>query len=256
MVCNSGASLVPTLDGKLHHFYHVGIHDALFVMQDAESKTLWNHITGEAMYGPLVGRTVGPVSNLLHMTVKQALELDPDTRVAISDQTYFAGGRRLGTATRGPAVGGSAGGRGRGRGPSPDNRSAQMADRFAATLGKEDLRRPRMDIGLGIWNGSTARYYPMERIRARGEAFIDRFDGRTILIYVEPESNTPAALFINATSATRDGLEVRLDGGSTVRSGVLIDRNGQRQPVERPQQIFTRWYGFALTFPGCELFGE
>ena len=95
-----------------------------------------------------------------------------------------------------------------------------MADRFAATLGKEDLRRPRMDIGLGVWTGTTARYYPMERIRARGEAFIDRFDGRTVLIYVEPESNTPVALFVDATSATREG------------------------------------QGFALTFPGCEMFGE
>ena len=37
---------------------------------------------------------------------------------------------------------------------------------------------------------------------------------------------------------------------------VLIDRSGQRRPVQRPQQMFTRWYGFSLTFPGCEVFGE
>jgi hypothetical protein len=225
-------------------------------MQDAESKTLWNHITGQAVYGPLVGKTVGPVSNLLHMTVQQALEMDPETRVAISDQTYFAGGRRFGTATRGPVVGGPAGGRGRGLGPSSENPNARMADRFAATLGKEDMRRPRMDIGLGIWNGSTARYYPMERIRARGEAFIDQFDGKSVLIYVEPESNTPAALFVDATSVGRGGQEILLDGGVKVRAGVLIDRNGGRRRAERPQQMHTRWYGFALTFPGCEVFGE
>ena len=225
-------------------------------MQDAESKTLWNHITGEAVYGPKVGRTVGPVSNLLHMTVKQALQMDGDTRVAISDQTYFAGSRSLGTATRGPAVGGSSGGRGRGLGSSSDNPNARMADRFAATLGKEDVRRPRMDIGLGIWTGSTARYYPMERIRARGEAFIDRFDGKTVLIYVEPESNTPAALFVDATSVKRGDQEILLDGDVKVRAGVLIDRNGERRRAARPQQMHTRWYGFALTFPGCELFGE
>jgi hypothetical protein len=225
-------------------------------MQDAESKTLWNHITGEAVYGPQVGRTVGPVSNLLHMTVKQALEMDADTRVAISDQTYFAGGRRLGTAARGPRVGGPAGARGRGVGSSPDNPNARMADRFAATLGKEDLRRPRMDIGLGIWSGSTARYYPMERIRARGEAFIDTFDGKTVLIYVDPESNVPAALFVDATTAKRQDQEIQLDGGARVRAGVLMDSNGERRRAARPQQMHTRWYGFALTFPGCEVFGE
>lgn len=244
MVCNSGTSLVPTINGKTHHFYHVGIHDALFVMQDAETRTLWNHITGEAVYGPLAGRSIGPMSNLLHMTVQQALGMDPATRVAISDQTYFAGGRRFGTASRGARVGG---------GGSGEN--AAMTDRFAATLGKEDRRRPRMDIGLGIWTGTTSRYYPIERIRARGEAFIDRIDGKTILIYVEAVSNTPAALFVDARSATRDGRVVRLDDGSRVESGVLTDRTGRRRPVERPQQMFTRWYGFSLTFPGCEVFG-
>jgi len=50
--------------------------------------------------------------------------------------------------------------------------------------------------------------------------------------------------------------EVRLDNRSVVRSGVLFDRGGKRQTVERPQQVFTRWYGFALTFPGCEVFGQ
>jgi hypothetical protein len=267
VVCNSGASLVPALDGKTHHFYHIGIHDALFVMQDIETKTLWNHITGKAVYGPRVGRTVGPVSNLLHMTVTQALDVDPATRIAISDQTYLAGGRRFGTASRRPLVGGSrgtgggrggggAGGPGRGLGQSPDNANATMADRFAATLGQEDSRRPRMDIGLGIWTGATARYYPIERIRARGGAFIDRIDGKSVLVYVEPESNTPAALFVDARSATREGQDVQLDDGSRVRSGILVDRTGQRRPAERPQQMFTRWYGFSLTFPGCEVFGQ
>jgi hypothetical protein len=46
---------------------------------------------------------------------------------------------------------------------------------------------------------------------------------------------------------------VRLDNGSIVRMGVLLTRDGTRQRAERPQQLFTRWYGFSLTFPGCEV---
>jgi len=180
-----------------------------------------------------------------------------------SDQTYLAGGRRFGTASRGPRVGGPrgtgpgrAGGGARGSGQSTDNSNPAMADRFAATLGTEDPRRPRMDIGLGIWTGTTARYYPMERIRARDGAFVDRIDGKNVLVYVDPESNTPAAVFVSARSAKREGQDVQLDDGSRVQSGVLVDRAGQRRPVQRPQQMFTRWYGFSLTFPGCEVFGE
>ena len=228
-------------------------------MQDAETKTLWNHITGEAILGPLAGRTIGPLSNLLHLTAKQALNADPATRIAISDQSYVAGGRRLGTATRGAAVGGRGSGGGGGGGgvlrPRVVNPNATMADRFAATLGIEDGRRPRMDLGLGVWTGKTTRYYPVQSIRDRGEAFVDRIDGRSVLIYIDQESNTPAAMFVAAAGAKRDGAEIHLADGSKIRDGVFLDPRGRSRQPERPQQMFTRWYGFALTFPGCEVFG-
>jgi hypothetical protein len=112
-----------------------------------------------------------------------------------------------------------------------------------------------MDIGLGVWTGSTRRYYPMELLRQRG-AFIDRIDGLNLLVYVEPETSTPAAMFVRAKGAAMDGREVRLDDGSIVRMGILLNRDGKRQNVERPQQLFTRWYGFSLTFPGCEIAGS
>jgi len=216
-------------------------------MQDAETKTLWTHITGEALYGPLVGHNLGPVENLLQMNVKQALAMDPKIQIAISDRIYFAGGRQFGSAG-GPPNGGT-----RQNGPNPN---AEMGGRFVPTLGKEDPRRPRMELGLGVWTNATRRYYPMERIRERGRAFIDQLDGRKVLIFVNSETNTPAALFVNASSAKLQHDEVHLDNGAVVRDGVLFDRADKRQAMEHPHQVFSRWYGFALTFPGCEVFGE
>jgi hypothetical protein len=232
--------------GKVHHFNYVGIYDGLAVVQDRESKTLWNHVTGEAMYGPLVGQKLKHSSNLLHMNVRQALAVDANMQIAISDRQYFVGEKLLGTAP------GFLGGRGAERW-APDNPKAQIVREFVPTLGREDTRRPRMDIGLGVWTGKTRRYYPMELIRQRGEAFVDQIDGRSVLIYVEPETSTPAAIFVGAKSARMDGREVRLDNGSIVRMGVLVNRDGKRQTVERPQQLFTRWYGFSLTFPGSDI---
>jgi len=248
--------LVPIIDGKLHHFTNAGLYNGLFTLYDAETHTLWNHVTGDAEYGPLVGRTLGPPGNQLQMNVKQALEQDPKTEIAISDRVYFAGGKQFGAAGGGPGRGGG-GGQGRanqGRdGPNPD---AVMADRFRGTLGKEDQRRPRMELGLGVWTATTHRYYPVARIREQGAAVLDRLDGRPVLIYIDPESNTPAALFVKSASAKMQDKDVLLDHGSAVRSGVLLDRRGKRVGMERPQQIFTRWYGFALTFPGGEVFGQ
>lgn len=246
MVCNSGASLVPDINGKMHHFNNVGLYDALFVMQDAETKTLWRHIDGQALYGPMVGRSLGPVGNLLQMNVQQALGADPQTRIAISDRPYTAGGKQFGGGRGVPG--------GRGRGAPSEN--AQLMPMFSQTLGKEDTRRPRMELGLGIWTSNTHRYYPVAVIRDRGRAFIDSVDGKRTLIYIDPETNNPAALFVNAKTAKMQGPEIHLDNRSVVRSGVLMDRSGKPQDPDRPQQMFTRWYGFALTFPGCEIFGK
>ncbi len=243
----------------MHHFTNAGLYDGLFTLYDAETHTLWNHVTGEAEYGPMVGRTLGPPGNELQMNVKQALETDPNTQIAISDRVYFAGGRRFGTATGAGPGGGTGRGRGQGaanQGPEGPNPDAVMNDRFTATLGKEDQRRPRMELGLGVWTSATRRYYPMEKIREEGGAFVDRLDGRAVLIYIDPDSGTPAAIFVMAKGAKAVGKDVILDNGFAVRSGVLLDRSRKRMALERPQQIFTRWYGFALTFPGSEVFGE
>ena len=110
-----------------------------------------------------------------------------------------------------------------------------------------------MDIGLGIWTDGGSRYYPMGMLRQKGNAFIAEFDDRRLLIFIQPESATPAALFVDATSVTWSQEEVRLDTGVVVRAGLLVDQNDRPLPLERPQQMFTRWYGFALTFPGCEV---
>ena len=230
-MCNSGVSLIPTVNGETHHFSVGGVYDGLFVMVDRETDTIWNHVTGEAMHGPLTGADL-ETSNLLQMSVGQALSMHEEMRVAISDRPYVS--------TR----------------FSPDNANPAIPDSFIPTLGEEDARRPRMDIGLGIWANGRSRYYPMETLRANGNAFIDEFDGQRVLIYIQPESATPAALFVDAASVTWSQEEVRLDTGILVRAGLLVDERGQSLPVERPQQMFTRWYGFALTFPGCEVYGE
>jgi uncharacterized protein DUF3179 len=205
--------LVPTINGRMGHFNNVGLYDGLFVMQDTETKTLWNHITGEALYGPMVGKSLGPLGTVLQMTVRQALALDRDVRVAISNRMYFVNGRQMGTT---PTFGG--------RGPEPGGghrlgADATLSDMFITTLGKEDTRRPRMDLGLGVWTEKTRRYYPMDRIRERGEAFIDRIDGRTVLVYVDADTFTPAAVFVDAKTARLQNKEVRLDNGQVVWSG-------------------------------------
>ena len=234
--------MVPTVSGTGRQFETVGLYDGLFVMQDVESKTLWNHITGDALYGPHVGESLSPVGNMLQMSAEQALAIDPNIELAISDRPYNAGTR--------PDAETDDGGRYR-----PSNKEAALSSRFIETLGDEDVRLPRMAMGLGVVSERLVRFYPMDLIEERG-AFVDDFDGRSLLILADPTTFTPAALFVSASGALLAAKEVRLDTGATVRMGVLYDHYGRRLKVERPQQLFSRWYGFALTFPRAEIFGQ
>ena len=176
------------MNSETHHFSVGGVYDGLFVMVDRETETIWNHVTGEAVHGPLTGADLA-TRNLLQMTVGQALAMDTEMRVAISERPYVKS--RF----------------------SPGNPTQTIPDAFIPTLGTEDARRPRMDIGLGVWADGHSRYYPMETLRANGNAFIDTFSGRQVLIYIQPESATPAALFVDAASVVWSQEEVRLDTG-------------------------------------------
>lgn len=222
--------MVPTINGKMHHFINAGLYDALFIMQDTETKTLWKHISGEAVYGELAGYQL-PISNLLQMNVEQALAMDPGTQIAISDQPY-GGKSQFGQSTG----------------------ETKLMDMFVETLGTEDTRRPRMEMGLGIWTEKTKRFYPVATLREKGKAIIDTIDDKQVLVYIDPITSTPSAMYVNAKKAKMKGKDILLGNGQIVRSGVLINQDNETLKTEHPQHIFTRWYGYALSFPNPEIY--
>ncbi len=44
--------------------------------------------------------------------------------------------------------------------------------------------------------------------------------------------------------------------GERIEGGVRLNADGERVQVDRPLQVFTRWYGFSLTFPETRVYGE
>ena len=64
------------------------------------------------------------------------------------------------------------------------------------------------------------------------------------------------ALYSKAKSCAWVGDMLRLDSGEMVRGGALEDPQGKRLDAARPMQMFTRWYGFAYTFPECEIYQD
>ena len=182
------------------------------------------------MDGPLLGRTL-PTFNVLHMTVKQALAEFPDVGVALSDRPMSGQmGRSWPWVEQIPVLG----------------------ERLRATIAREDTRRPTMEVGVGVWTERVQRYYPLELIRTTN-VIVDELDGRRVALAFVPGWSAPTALYVDARTARWDGDVLRFDNGDTLRGGVLYDVTGSRREMQRPMQLFTRWYGWALMFPTTEI---
>ena len=226
--------MTPLVDGEVYHFVSRGLYDGVSILWDRETGTVWNHITGEAMHGPSVGHWL-PIYNLLHTNVEAALEADPDLRIAISDRPIRRRGNFLDWML---------------------GRFTSLSERFRGTIAKQDDRRPTLEVGIGVWTENVARYYALEDVLAAGEAIADELDGRRVVVYVEPSSRALMALYADTRDAGWVGGELRMDDDLVLRKGRLYDSAGDRVEIERPLQQFTRWYGFALAFPGTEIYAE
>lgn len=211
------------------------MYNGLLLMGDYESGSYWDHITGECLHGPLKGYQL-EVFPLLHMNVAQSLALYPEVHVAISKLTFL---QWLNVFFMGPLL---------------RSKWGVFPPVFKKTMSHEDTRRPRMDIGLGVWTKTTHRYYPLEYVRKHNGALIDKLDGQRLLVYIDPTSRVPAAMYIDATHCTWHSEELHLDSGEIIFGGALYNTHGVTQAVLRPMQMFTRWYGFSYTFPGCEVY--
>ena len=239
MICNTGIGLIPEIDGQIHTFTEQGLYDGLFLMMDHETETRWNHMTGEAVHGPLLGQQLD-LENVLHTTVEQVLAEDPEALVAWSEHPQAL--RRSGDGDGGGTL------------ARLLARIPGVPDMFPPTMGEEDDRRERMEMGIGIWNDEGARYYPMPTVEAMDNALFDDFGGERVLVYYDPTAHALTAERTDAESVSWDGDILRLSNGDRIEEGVLFGGDGERKERNRPLQVFTRWYGFSLTFPETEIF--
>lgn len=228
--------MTPRVDGEVHWFAEQGLFDGLFLMRDEESGTFWDHMTGEAVYGPMVGSSL-EVQPLVMTTAEQALEMAPDARITLSDQAIRSDSDMK-------VDGLLAGIRGR------------LNAFFQGTVAEEDDRRPTMDLGLGLWTDDDATYYPMDRVREEGRAIVDTFNGENVLVFIDPKTFVLSAFIVGGDEVEWDGDVLRISDGSYVENGILRDASGGKVEAARPLQVFTRWYGFSLTFPETEIWGK
>lgn len=161
-------------------------------------------MSGECVHGPLKG-VVLEVEVLELKTAARAANHNPQTRLAPSRMGWLL---RLVTRIQ------------QKRG-TMDSAGA-FPPGFRKTMGEADRRLPEMEIGLGVWAGGASRFYPRQRIVERGKAVVDRFNGRSLVIYNDPKSNAPRAAYVEAGSVIWQDDELDLGNGTSLSEGKLF----------------------------------
>lgn len=163
--------------------------NGLALMWDYETGTYWDHITGEAVHGPLKGERLD-VWGIEITTVAAALaeyeapELHRSTNASLQARLMqkltgsdinmlLHGGGRLG--------------------------KLMTVLGFRRTMPTVDARLPEMTQGLGIFEGERGVFYPLERIPADG--LRDIWLGKPILIRAGEINRMPYAVYADDESA-------------------------------------------------------
>lgn len=166
------------MNDRIYHFGPIGLTNGLAVLADRETRTHWDHITGAAFAGPLVGRQldVWPV----HMTtVAAALIERPDITISFSNvrspRRWLA--QRLY--------------------PQFIHSKSWLPGFFYASLSEPmDSRLDKLTQGLGVIVGKKAKYYPMNLIPAQG--IQDEWFNRTLYIKRGVIDGVPRAAWLDA----------------------------------------------------------
>lgn len=237
-ICNAGAAFSAEIAGKTYHFGAGGIYNAMALLRDNETGSYWDHIHGGCLHGELRGQRLTRLDALRPMRSAEALTAFPSIQFAsarltseeraesIADEQWYAA------------------------------KHPEWPERWTNTLVVEDNRLPRFDMGLGLWAPTQARYYPILTLNAANNAILDMFAGRRLLVYMDVASGLPDAFYTTATKVQWQNERLVLNTGEVVEGGAINRRDGAPLVVERPFQLFQRWYGFAAMFPGCEIYGK
>ncbi len=228
--------MIPRLDdGTQLDFKVGGVYNGMVLLADIQTGSSWDHITGECVDGQLRGSQLPVLGPLRHSTVAEVVAAQPSAELHLPRQNLL---QRIASRLLFRLAGGKV-----------------LPPHFHATMGEADGRLPRHEVGLGVWTQSQARFYPLAHLRERGGVVVDRLDGRGLVVYLDPQSGSPQAIWHEAPGARIEGEVVVLGDGARLHAGKLRQQGKPESYPQLPHQTLTRWYGFSLTFHGVTIAG-
>jgi len=83
-VCNAGAIFDPKVDGIVRKYREIGVYNGQQIFQDDETRSLWNHLTGECLYGDAEGKCLEMINSPRMSTYGIEIKINPDLPLFIS----------------------------------------------------------------------------------------------------------------------------------------------------------------------------
>lgn len=185
------------VDGRALGFRLAGINNQNFIMQDRETGSWWQQVSGEAIRGPLTGKRLERVFHD-ELTFAEWKKEAPGGRVLVpaTDSAW----RRFSEGW--------------------EEKTARAPVRVPGPL---DSRLPPRAIVLGISVGGSDKAYPLDRVLAQSPLH-DRLGGMPLVLLVGPDGKS-----VRAFEARLDSTElelVRPVGGTS--HAVMDVRTGSR----------------------------
>jgi hypothetical protein len=232
--CNTGMVFDPVIEGRKLHFQRRGSYDGLLLIWDEETGSFWQHITGACLYGASQGRRLRVLTPSRQMSAAEAA--NRAGAVWFLHSTLTPEQEALSKAME-----------------KMRTKPERVETGIVETIAEEDTRRPRFELGLGVWTAQGSEFFPLVLLHAHDNVYQTELDGRGLIIYQEPEALAPVAVYRQSSQARWNDDILRLDSGAYIQHDRLYMPDGHNTVLERPMQLLMRWYGFALTFPGCRV---
>lgn len=240
MVCSSGISFDPVLDGTRLTFGFEGVWQGTAILYDRDTGSLWMHFTGACFDGPRAGRTLATLPTGRHTTWAAWRRDHPDTDVMAPDPRFA---RRY--FTREAARSGS----------------PFLSPQFDVTIAPRDPRLKLGDLLLGVRLANAMRAYPLARLAASAGVVEETVGGTPLTVWYEAASRTACAFDARLEGLARaferrdDGFHERATGSRFDLDGRCVEGAFAGQRLERVPSLLTEWYGWFAHHPETTVFG-
>lgn len=238
VVCSSGVAFNPLIEGERYNFALFALYDAVMVLADDETGSVWAHLSGIALDGPMKGAQL-EILPLVQTTWERWQELHPDTLVLSNETEYteWYANPGLGEAGFGPE--------------------------FLQSIVNWDDRLPSNTLVLGVDLAGSYIAYPVQLITTLGSVVNDTFEGHPLLVIVDSrnafsiaysrELNGQILTFENVAILAMEIVD-RETGSHWSVEGEAISGPLEGQQLSFVTSYLTEWYGWAAFHPGSDIY--